>query len=734
MVLKTRALTPFLVALALSAGLARSQPATLPSTQPIATDRSPVGDLLRKWWAEGTAAGNVGDWYDNRDREHSGLNMRPYPQLQKIAYTEEELRVRADWAASHVVRPVVVFGNSSTSAGVQNGGSNVRMYYTNPRGLPFLYRQYTHNNLYMYPAHFDYKPSRIGSPGWGDVYPTNTPYLITSLGSSGTDQPFMRAVAFTLAAFRPEVKKKLIDTGLLMPTIQLILRSTNKHLKSADEYLTGKAHPAVFEGAWVDDLKMVNLAHAITTETIPPMVQIKVLQEEKPVNGRDFFEPAGFSEIMADTPCAIARIWRGSALRRQVTLSAEDSFDVNKKPLTYKWVVLHGDPSRINIKPINDSQSQAQITIAYPDRSPVAEGSDIRNNRAEIGVFVSNGVYWSAPAFFTFVAFDSEARTYDKQGNILEVGYGMGETELAVANWTALFDALAAEPPAPAMDLLKRTLTKDDVAGLLKLAEPYKAAQAALKAAQDEQKTAQALQKAATTQKITDEQRKQFDAVARSAGDAVKKAQDARDDLLAKPQPRLIAPAKTVLEGALAKLAGNQAFYVDRRKLIDSLVATDASRKNALANAIKRLVATGLATDDKSFTLHPVRPAEGFTSYESMLIRRFNADLLSAVLYPGMVSASFKAYYADTQLSPPKTWRDVYQYDKQGVCTGWKRYDSAGMTDFAPDGRVAIKRDAQGRPAFLRAVKYEQEPLGPTQRGRELNWKPLKQVWADPQP
>jgi len=75
-----------------------------------------------------------------------------------------------------------------------------------------------------YPEHRDHDVGLNGDGGgYGDVYPTNTPYLIASQGSSGSDQPFMRAIPFTLAAFRPEVKKKLVETGLLMPTIQMIL-------------------------------------------------------------------------------------------------------------------------------------------------------------------------------------------------------------------------------------------------------------------------------------------------------------------------------------------------------------------------------------------------------------------------------------------------------------------------------------------------------------------------------
>src|SRR5436190_237137 len=80
----------------------------------IATDKGEVGKLLTKWWQEGTAAGNVGDWYDNRDREHSPLNMSLYPQLRKVAYSEEDLKFKRDWALQPKTLPHVTFGNSST--------------------------------------------------------------------------------------------------------------------------------------------------------------------------------------------------------------------------------------------------------------------------------------------------------------------------------------------------------------------------------------------------------------------------------------------------------------------------------------------------------------------------------------------------------------------------------------------------------------------------------------------
>ena len=34
--------------------------------KPITTAKDEVGEVLAKWWQEGVAAGNVGDYFDNR--------------------------------------------------------------------------------------------------------------------------------------------------------------------------------------------------------------------------------------------------------------------------------------------------------------------------------------------------------------------------------------------------------------------------------------------------------------------------------------------------------------------------------------------------------------------------------------------------------------------------------------------------------------------------------------------
>ena len=102
--------------LLLACGLAPGQELDELRRKPITTAPGKVGDLLRQWWQEGTAAGNAGDWYDNRDDGHSHLDTAPFPQLPA-----RRLHGRGQAGPPALgprrARPRrVTFGNSSTSA------------------------------------------------------------------------------------------------------------------------------------------------------------------------------------------------------------------------------------------------------------------------------------------------------------------------------------------------------------------------------------------------------------------------------------------------------------------------------------------------------------------------------------------------------------------------------------------------------------------------------------------
>ena len=240
--------------------------------------------LLDRWIAEGTASGLDGTTWDNRDDGHSRVNLDQLPGMKQFPYSKSEART-VGWGLQLQTRNATTVGNSSTAHKQINKGSQPRCAYSAANALRALRRQYGKNNLYIYPSHMDHiggntregksQTKKWGS-GRGDMYPTNTPYVIITQGSSGTDQPFIRAVSWAIGAFSPEVRAKLENEKLLMPTIQHLLRSNQTHVKTRDDYLSGKAHPAVFDRADLDAIGMMNAAHEMRLNTIPPLVQISV--------------------------------------------------------------------------------------------------------------------------------------------------------------------------------------------------------------------------------------------------------------------------------------------------------------------------------------------------------------------------------------------------------------------------------------------------------------------------
>ena len=54
-------------------------------------------DILREHWKRGRVAGNAGDLYDNRDRGHSALAPKAFPQLAHVAYSPAAQAAELDY-------------------------------------------------------------------------------------------------------------------------------------------------------------------------------------------------------------------------------------------------------------------------------------------------------------------------------------------------------------------------------------------------------------------------------------------------------------------------------------------------------------------------------------------------------------------------------------------------------------------------------------------------------------
>ncbi len=391
-----------------------------PSGNKVATGFSLHRWRLRSWYDAGTAAGHHGDLYDNFDKDHSQLNCYQFPQLTRLEY-DGEARARnltSGLQNRFVHHGAVVFGNSSTAeVATAFWRSQPRNAYTRPGGAALLHAQYNSNQLYFYPEHRDHDPGHNGKGGgFGDTYPANTPYVIISQGSSGSDQPFLETVACILAAFPPEVKEKLKESGGLMAAVQAVFRQGSRKVDDKDDYLSGGAHPTVFVAEDLDVGRMIGLAHDLELEKLPPRVRIKMVEEDPD-------PPTYGTEKLFDTPQAIARVFRTLGKERRMVLSAEDSTDPQGGSLEFHWKVLRGDPGKIRVRPLNEAGSVVELTIPYHERRPVLPGSKLESNRVDIGVFVENAHHLSAPAFVSTNFLDNEKRIYDKEGRLKVLDY-----------------------------------------------------------------------------------------------------------------------------------------------------------------------------------------------------------------------------------------------------------------------------------------------------------------------
>ena len=369
---------------------------------------------LNEWYSQGLAAGNIGDLYDNHDRGHSMMSATLFPQLTIVKYGSAARNAGVDNGFnSKMFFNAITFGNSSTASA---GRSQARHALTLPGFPEILFLQYFNNQMYIYPEHRDYDPKR------GDLLPANTPYMILSQGSSGSDQPFLRAVASILAAFKPDVKAYLRQTRLVMPTVQMIFRRGQKWMDSEAQYLTARAHPPVFWSKDIDLVKMINLANQLNIGDIPPMVRLRVLSESGPRPGIDDF--AGLiPETLFDTPGAIARVVRSTAYEKRMTISAEQTKPLGAQKLEFHWVVLRGDASLIKIIPRNSRGSVVDVVVSWHERRLVPGQPGMTTDRVEIGVFVHNGKYFSAPAFVNFLYPANQKRIYNEKNRIVSIDH-----------------------------------------------------------------------------------------------------------------------------------------------------------------------------------------------------------------------------------------------------------------------------------------------------------------------
>jgi hypothetical protein len=375
----------------------------------------PAKKELQQWLSEGTASGNFGDLYLNRDNGHSALTYTNFPGLTPLVYGAEAKAKQVNIGLPNGSFGYPVIGNASIA--ITAGPfwrSMPRAIQTDPFQAAITLQWMLSNQCWLYPAHRDYTVET------GDLYPANMPYYIISKGSSFTDIPFMEAVVATCAAFRPETKQALLSKSLLVPTVQMILRATQKNLKTPEDYLTGLAHPIVFDAANLNVEAMVKMAHDLTPQTIPLPVVIRTIKDAETQSGVDYFDSR--PEGLFDTPFAIARVVRGVRTKTR-SLTLEALLPGAPQPTTpFVWKVLQGNPAKVTIKPLTSNASQVEISVEYHGiyrPTPAAW----MTSRVEIGCFLKTGERYAIPSIVSFAYLPNEERLYRSDGQIQSVDY-----------------------------------------------------------------------------------------------------------------------------------------------------------------------------------------------------------------------------------------------------------------------------------------------------------------------
>ncbi|MEZ5384224.1 MAG: hypothetical protein R3F13_01785 [Prosthecobacter sp.] len=660
MPLSTSAVLRHLAFFALGCGTVAAQGVAV-----VTTRGDEVGKKLNEWFLDGDAAGLSAITYENRDGQHSPLNTALYPQLQVFHGKEKNT------GAATELRKQPTIGNCSMASAATQLGCLPRLYMMDPGGNRFLALQYLNNNLFVYPEHQDHDPGANGIGGYGDLLPLNTPCLLISQGSSFTDQPFVQALLSTTAAFPKDTQKLLIEKRMLCPTLQSIFRQSNSLVQNPEDYFTGKAHPVVFDGTVINEEKMVQIAHEMTPEKIPPVALIKIIEETMIEPVKNYFEiPGVYSWKISDTPVSVGRILRGNEAEHGMLLSLEQTINPGTKPMQLRASILQGDPRFVRVE---SAPGKAVMRVRVRWQPPIINASRIRSHRIDIGIFADNGESISAPAIISFYMLPNEMHFYDEQGRVSEIHYQTHNPDFGLPvtdtdpRWLRVFLAFSMKDTDLRSRLLDQVLTPTERTGLQNLYVGLKPKLDALNAAERD-----------------DRRKDEATKLRGELGGAISAALNAKVD------DKTGLTSRQAVEKVLQAIANSPTLYIGLQQEFDELVT--ASPKNSALGDVRaelhRLIMQGILIEHASGRIETMSPPDKLSLGERHMLRGLNMTLLSQILFPDALERSTAPAYVSPRLTTPKQWRDVYRYDPDsGKLLGWIRYAKSRIANFDAEGR-----------------------------------------------
>ena len=404
--------------------------------------RGPCADRIRAWMEDGTAAGNAGDFYVNRDEDTAVASYDSFPGLTPVLYGEEAVRANAhrgpaNGLFSTGLSALPIIGNSAFGLPQVSPfwRSLPRMLATDRTQAQIAARLAVSNQLWIYDATQD-----VTDPILGDLQVTHLTHIVSTAAGKNVlppkaQQQMTDLILAALAAMHPETKAEMYRHGQLVSTVQMLLR---KSLKGAPDYFTPEAHPIAFNPEAIDAEALVTNAHNLRPATLPPVFAIRVRQESMPRKFIDFFDLDN-SEGIVDTPMCITRILRGTQQVRRLTVEAVTPAESDT---SFRWFTVSGDPKAITFRPLLPNGALTTIEAKWQGIFTHHGRPCRRVDLACVAVRPDGSV--SAPAFVSLRALGNERRTFRPDGKPLSVDYTVPKSGYiyedpvltAFKNWT----------------------------------------------------------------------------------------------------------------------------------------------------------------------------------------------------------------------------------------------------------------------------------------------------------
>jgi hypothetical protein len=178
----------------------------------------------------------------------------------------------------------------------------------------------------------------------------------------------------------------------------MLIRRSMEGIETDADYLSPRAHPAVFDAEKLDFQRLVAQANALDKDTVAPPATLRMVRELRPTQRIELFGD-GYDERFFDTPHAIARIARGAYGRRMIAISTDATADPNGRPLRFHWRVLSGGAEGLEIKPLSDDGAEVEITFPWQSALTAPGRPDLPTRRLDIMAVADNGAGLGAPAF-----------------------------------------------------------------------------------------------------------------------------------------------------------------------------------------------------------------------------------------------------------------------------------------------------------------------------------------------